>query len=91
MKNIVGAFPFKLFFGKEMREAGDRLVEVDQSEPDVEVSYRFSLDVKDENAPKQAEYDMENIVGRRAACQAFVGRDKKPQNPDENQERSEYE
>jgi hypothetical protein len=77
MKDVVSAFPLKLLFGKDMREAGHRLVEVDQAEPDVEIFYRRPLDVKNQDTPEHTEDDMKNIVGRGAACQAFVGRDKK--------------
>jgi hypothetical protein len=91
MQDVVSAFPFKLFFGKEMRETRHCLIKVDQAEPDVEIFYRRPFDVKNQDTPEHSEYDMENIVGRGAARQAFVGQDEKTQDPDENQKGCEYE
>lgn len=36
MQDVVGAFPFKKLFREEMREARQRLVEVDGAKADIE-------------------------------------------------------
>lgn len=89
MKNIVGAFPFELLLGEEMCEAGNGLVKVDQAEADVEIFDGTPAKIENADTPDNAEYYVKDIVGARAACQAFIGGYKKTKNADEDKERGE--
>jgi hypothetical protein len=89
MQIIIGAFPFEKGFGEEVGETRERLVEVDQAETDIKDPGRLDVAGKQDNTAYYAEYDMKDIVGGRAARQASIGGNDKPENSNQYKQRCE--
>ncbi len=84
MQNIVNACPPEILFREKMREAGGCLVKIYQTKADVERTYQPYVPDHDQHQPDQSKKNVKNIVRECAAREAFVCRNNKTQNADEN-------
>lgn len=87
MQNVIDSGPSKLFLRRQMRKTGDRLVEVNQAESDIERSDRRCVPAVNNNQATDTEDNVKNIVGGRTAGQTFFFWDDEAKDTDQDEDR----
>ena len=67
MQNIIDSSPQKKLFGRQVKIAGDCLIEIDQAEDKVEETHRLRPSRKDHQQSDQAENYVKHVVRSGAA------------------------
>jgi hypothetical protein len=89
MKEVVRSGPEEIAFRKEMKETGQRLIEIDEAEGEIEGAHRPLAAGKNDTQPDCSEEDMEKVVGDGPAREAQSWRQQKPEDADDDEEGSE--
>src|SRR5262245_27219912 len=75
MEDVVNPRPFKEALGEDSEIARQRLINVNQAEPDVEGFDRRRVIAHHDDGADHPENNVEDVVGRRAAGRVFAGWD----------------
>ena len=88
MQDVVGAFPFEMFFGKQLQKTRRRLIEIDEAKADVErPGKRTILCVHDAEA-YQSKDNVKNVIGRCPAGQTLLSGNYESSDSRQNQQGS---
>jgi hypothetical protein len=91
VQNVVRSRPAKIRFGKKMREAGDRLVNIDQTETEIESADVIFVADNEQNQTERAGGDVKIVISLGAARRRIFRRQDKAEQPDQNQDGRENE
>ena len=86
VQNVVRSRPAEIRFGKKMRKAGDRLVDVEQTEAEIKSADVVLVADDEQNQTERAGGEVKIVISLGAARRRVFRRQDKAEQPDQNQD-----